>query len=162
MASACYFILLIMYLDKIYELQTGVSLKISASALEELISDAINAQKNSELESILSISDLCRYLTVTVVDGAEGLIQRREPWIDQSTRALLMEAKPLVFDNFCGLFWRTLDEVDPDGDEWHQLIASDQFYDYMTLLLNKVRAIVRDLQHQRESMLRLPLGACRT
>lgn len=148
-----------MYLDKIYELQTGVSLKISTSALEELISDAVNAQKNSELENILSISDLCRYLMVTVVDGAEGLIQRRESWVDQSTRTMLMEAKPVSFDSFCGLFWRTLDEVDHDGDEWHQLIASDQFYDYMTLLLNKVRAIVRDLQHQRESMLRLPLGS---
>lgn len=151
-----------MYLDKIYVLQTGVSLKISISALQEIIVTATNGQKNSDLESILSISDLCRYLTVIVIDGAEGLIQRREPWIDQSTRTLLIEAKPLPFDNFCGLFWRTLDEVDPDGDEWHQLIASDPFYNHMTMLLNKVRAVVRDMQRQRESELRLPLGVCRT
>ncbi|UJP05683.1 MAG: hypothetical protein LZF61_01525 [Nitrosomonas sp.] len=160
--SVCYWVFIDMYLDKIYILKTGASLKISTDALQDLIANAIALQKTSVLESLLSTSDLYHYLTVVVIDGAEELIERRKQWIDPQTKAHLMEGRPVSFDRFCNLFWRTLDEVDPDGDEWHQLIASDQFYDHMTILLNKIRAIVRDLQRQREAAPHLSLGACRT
>ena len=78
-----------MYLDKIYVLQTGVSLKISTSALQELIANAIGKQKIPELESLHSLSDLCAYLSVVVSEGAEDLINRRQRWIDQKNKSRL-------------------------------------------------------------------------
>ena len=115
-----------MYLDKIYVLQTGVSLKISTSALQELIANAIGKQKIPELESLHSLSDLCAYLSVVVSEG-----------------------RPVPFNNFCNLFWRNLDEDDPDGDEWQQLLASDRFYSQLTMLLNKLRIAERSLQQYK-------------
>lgn len=150
-----------MNLDKIHVLRTGVSLKVSTAALQELITKIVGAQ-SGELDSIRSTADLYAYLSIVVYDGAEELIGRRQRWIDQKTKADLIAGQPIPFHSFNSLFWRNLDEDDPDGDEWQQLLASDEFYSQLTVLLNKVRAIARSLQHQNESLLQLPLGACRT
>lgn len=138
-----------MYLDKIYVLQTGVSLKISTAALQELIANAIRKQKFPEFESMRSTSDLYAYLSVVVCDGAEDLISRRQPWIDQKIKADLIAGRPVPFNSFCNLFWRNLDEDDPDGDEWQQMMASDQFYSELTILLNQLRIAERSLQQYK-------------
>lgn len=138
-----------MYLDKIYVLQTGVSLKVSTIALQELIANAINTQKFPELKSIHSTSDLYAYLSVVVCAGAEDLIKRRQRWINHKIKADLIAGRPIPFNSFCNLFWRNLDEDDPDGDEWQQLIASDQFYSEMAILLNKLRIAERSLQQYK-------------
>lgn len=158
---ACYLFLLIMYFDKIYVLRTDVSLKVSTAALQELIAKIVDAQSD-ELDNIRSTSDLYAYLSIVVYDGAEALIGRRQRWVDKKTKANLIAGRPIPFHSFNSLFWRNLDEDDPDGDEWQKLIASDEFYSQLTVLLNKVRVIARSLQHQNESLLQLPLGACRT
>lgn len=151
-----------MYLDKNYQLKTGVRLKVSTAVLQELIVDAVDTRKFSELERIHSTADLTAYLSIVVSEGAADLIKRREHWIDHQTKTDLIEGKSIPFNSFCNLFWRNLDEVDRDGDEWQQLIASDEFYSQMTILLNKVRVIARSLQHQQEAITHLPLGVCRT
>ncbi len=138
-----------MDLDKIYVLQTGVSLKISTIALQELIANAISKQKFPELEKIRSTSDLYAYLSVVVCEGAEDLISRRQRWIDQKIKADLIAGHPVSFRSFCNLFWRNLDEDDPDGDEWQKMIASDQFYFQLTILLNKLRIAERSLQNSK-------------
>ena len=138
-----------MNLDKIYVLQTGVSFKISTIALQELIANAIGKQKFPELEEIRSTSDLYAYLSVVVCEGAEDLISRRQRWIDQKIKADLIAGRPVPFNNFCNLFWRNLDEDDPDGDEWQQVMASDQFYSQLTVLLNKLRIAERSLQQYK-------------
>ena len=135
-----------MYLDKIYVLQTGVSLKVSTLALQELIAKAINTRKFPELQSIRSTTDLYAYLSVVVCAGAEDLIKRRQRWINHKTKADLIAGQPVPFNTFCSLFWRNLDEDDPDGDEWQQLIASDEFYSQLTMLLHKLRVAERNLQ----------------
>jgi hypothetical protein len=141
-----------MYLDKIYVLQTGVSLKVSTLALQELIAHAINTQKAPELKSIHGISDLYAYLSVVVCAGAEDLIKRRQRWINHKIKADLTAGRPIPFNSFCNLFWRNLDEDDPDGDEWQKLIASDQFYTQMTILLNKLRIAERSLQQYKDAI----------
>ena len=138
-----------MDLDKIYVLQTGVSLKISTIALQEMIANAIGKQKFPELQSIRSTSDLYAYLSVVVCEGAEDLISRRQRWIDQKIKIDLIAGRPVPFNNFCNLFWRNLDEDDPDGDEWQQLMASDQFYSQLTVLLNKLRIAERSLEQYK-------------
>ena len=138
-----------MDLDKIYVLQTGVSLKISTIALQELITNAISKQKFPELEKIRSTSDLYAYLSVVVCEGAEDLISRRQRWIDQKIKTDLIAGHPVSFRSFCNLFWRNLDEDDPDGDEWQKMIASDQFYFQLTILLNKLRIAERSLQNSK-------------
>ncbi|MDP3282365.1 MAG: hypothetical protein Q8M57_15215 [Nitrosomonas sp.] len=138
-----------MDLDKIYVLQTGVSLKISTIALQELIANAISKQKFPELEKIRSTSDLYAYLSVIVCEGAEDLISRRQRWIDQKIKTDLIAGHPVSFRSFCNLFWRNLDEDDPDGDEWQKMIASDQFYFQLTILLNKLRIAERSLQNSK-------------
>jgi len=148
-----------MYFDKIYRLQTGVSLKISTFALQELITNAIHRQKFPELESMRSTTDLHDYLSVIVCDGAEGLIDRRQRWLDHKVKSALTAGHPVSFHSFCNLFWRNLDEDDPDGDEWHQLMASDQFYLQLTILLNKLRIVERSLLQRREIAPDLFLGS---
>ena len=140
-----------MYLDKIYVLQTGVSLKVSTMALQELIARAINTRKFPELQSIRSTTDLYAYLSVVVCAGAEDLIKRRQRWINHKTKADLIAGQPVPFNIFCNLFWRNLDEDDPDGDEWQQLIASDEFYSQLTILLHKLRIAERNLQQYNGS-----------
>ena len=140
-----------MYFDKIYVLQTGVSLKVSTMALQELIARAINTRKFPELQSIRSTTDLYAYLSVVVCVGAEDLIKRRQRWINHKTKADLIAGQPVPFNTFCNLFWRNLDEDDPDGDEWQGLIASDQFHSQSIAFLNKLRMIERSLQQCRET-----------
>lgn len=148
-----------MYFDKIYKLQTGVSFKISTSALQELIANAITRQKFPELKSIRSTTDLHDYLSVIVCDGVEGLIDRRQRWLDHKIKSALTAGYPVSFHNFCNLFWRNLDEDDPDGDEWHQLMASDQFYLQLTILLNKLRIVERSLLQHKDITPDLFLGS---
>ncbi len=148
-----------MYFDKIYRLQTGVSLKISTFALQELIAGAINRQKFPELESIRSTTDLHYYLSVIVCEGVEGLIDRRQRWLDHKIKSALTAGHPISFHSFCNLFWRNLDEDDPDGDEWHQLMASDQFYLQLTILLNKLRIVERSILQRKEMAPDLFLGS---
>lgn len=53
---------------------------------------------------------------------------------------------------FLHLIWRNLNENNPDDDEWQQLIASDQFYTQMTILLNKLRIAERSLQQYKRAI----------
>lgn len=148
-----------MYLDKIYVLQTGVSLKVSTMALQEFIANAIRTKKFSELVSIRSTTDLYAYLSVVVCAGAEELIKRRQRWINHKIKADLIAGQPVSFNTFCNLFWRNLDEDDPDGDEWQQLIASDAFYSQLTILLNKLRIAERNLQQNSRAVPDFYLGS---
>lgn len=141
-----------MYLDKIHTLQTGVSLSVSTAPLQEMIANAINHRKLSELENIHGITDLYAYLSIIVYEGAEDLIKRRHQWVNQKTKAALIAQQPVPFSNFCNLFWRNLDEVDPDGDEWQQVLASDQFHTQLTMLLNKIRITERNLQQYKQTL----------
>lgn len=128
-----------MYLDKIYTLQTGVCLKISTIALQELIANAINRQELPELESIRSITDLHAFLSVVIHESAEDLLERRGCWASNEIKTDLIAGRPVSFEDFCSIFWRNLDEDDPDGDEWHRLIASDSFYSQLTGWLHHLR-----------------------
>ncbi len=145
-----------MCLDKIYKLQTGVSLKVSTIALQELIASAIHKRKFPEFRCT---TDLYDYLSVVVCDGVEGLIERRQLWIDQTIKADLIAGHPVSFRGFCNLFWRNLDEDDPDGDEWQKMIASDQFYFQLTILLNKLRIAERSLQDHKGVLPEFSLGS---
>lgn len=138
-----------MCLDKIYTLQTGVSLEISTAILQRLTANAINQQQLSELENIRCIADLYIYLSVIIYEGAEDLIKRRHRWINHKLKKAIMTKQPIPFNTFCKLFWRNLDEDDPDGDEWQQFIASDQFYSQSTALLNKLHITERNLQQYK-------------
>lgn len=154
-----------MCLDKIHTLRTGVSLEISTTVLHELIAKAINRHELSELAAIHSPADLHEYLSVIVYSGAEELVQRRQRWINQKLKQDLIAQRPIQFNRFSNLFWRNLDEDDPDGDEWQQLIASDEFQIQLTMLLNKLRITERNLLQYQESDLRLNFevmqGGCR-
>jgi hypothetical protein len=132
-----------MTLDKIYTLQTGVSLKVSTEALQQLITMNRNGQILSEFEKIRCTADLYDFLTVTVLHGAEDLIKRRQPWISQKNKVDLIAAQPIPFQDFCLFFWRNLDETDPDGDEWNRAIAADSFNLQLSMLLNKLRTAVQ-------------------
>ena len=52
-----------------------------------------------------------------------------------------------------------LDEDDPDGDEWQQLIASDEFYSQLTILLHKLRIAERNLQQSSGAIPDFYLGS---
>lgn len=146
-----------MDLDKIYTLQTGVSLKISTIALQELIASAINRQELHELGSICNITDLHAYLSVVVHEGVEDLLKRRHCWASNKIKSDLIAGRSVSFRDFCSIFWRNLDEDDPDGDEWHRLIASDRFYSQLSILLHKLRAAERRLHQCKEETLELNL-----
>ena len=146
-----------MDIDKIYTLQTGVSLKISTIALQDLIANAINRQESHELGIINKITDLHAYLSVVVHEGAEDLMNRRHCWTSNKIKADLIAGQSVSFKDFCSIFWRNLDEDDPDGDEWHRLIASDRFYSQLTILLHKIRAAERRLHQYKEDALELNL-----
>jgi hypothetical protein len=82
---------------------------------------------------------------------AEALIDRRQRWVNNKMKKDLISKRPVLFSSFCHLFWRNLDEDDPDGDEWQGLIASDQFHSQSIAFLNKLRMIERSLQQCRET-----------
>ncbi|WP_292916517.1 hypothetical protein [Nitrosomonas sp.] len=133
-----------------------MSLKVSTIALQKLIASAIHKRKFPELRCT---TDLYDYLSVVVCGGAEGLIERRQRWIDQPIKAELLAGQPVSFRSFCNLFWRNLDEDDPDGDEWQKMIASDQFYFQLTILLNKLRIAERSLKNPKSVLSELSLGS---
>lgn len=148
-----------MYLDKIYTLQTGVSLEISTIALQKLVENAMNRQDLLEIGNILRTTDLHAYLSVVVHNGAKDLIKRRSRWVSNKIKTDLRAGQSVSFRDFCNLFWRNLDEDDPDGDEWHRLIASDKFYSELTILLHKLRTAKRRLHQYEETVPDLSLEA---
>jgi len=141
-----------MYLDKIYTLQTGVSLKISTLALQELIANGVTGHQLPELKNFHCTADLYTYLSIIVYEGAEELIKRRCHWMNNKIKTDLTAGQPVSFNGFCNIFWRSLDEDDPDGDEWYRLIASDQFHTQLVILLNKLRIAERNLQQYNEML----------
>ena len=132
-----------MTLDKIYTFQTGVSLKVSTEALQQLIARSSDGQILREFEKIRCTADLYDFLTVTVLHGAEDLIKRRQQWISKKNKADLIATRPVPFQDFCHFFWRNLDETDPDGDEWNRALAADSFNLQLSVLLNKLRIAAR-------------------
>lgn len=143
-----------MYLDKIHQFQTGVTLEISSTAVLSLITDAMGGNLATELEQIRRPGDLHAYLSVTVHEGAVGLIERRRPWAGKIKTDLLAR-KPVSYGLFSNLFWRDLDEADPDGDEWYRLVASEGFDAELTGLLNKVRSAQRILRQSSNALARM-------
>ena len=140
-----------MYLDKIHQFQTGVILEISSAALRTLIADATAEDRASALEQIRRPGDLHAFLSVTVHKGAEGLIERRRLWAGK-IKADLVARKPVSYGSFGNLFWRDLDEEDPDGDEWYRLVASEGFDAELTSLLDKVRTAQRILRQSTNAL----------
>ena len=134
-----------MSLDKIYTLQTGTSLKISTMALQELIANVKNGREFTKIGQIRCVTDLYDYLSVIVYKGAIGLIKRRQKWLTQKNKADLVAARPIPFREFSNFFWRNLDENDPDGDEWIQLIADEGFYVQLRAVLDGLRATEREI-----------------
>ena len=134
-----------MSLDKIYTLQTGTSLKISTMALQELIANVKNGREFTKIGQIRCVTDLYDYLSVIVYKGAIGLIKRRQKWLTQKNKADLVAARPIPFREFSNFFWRNLDENDPDGDEWSQLIADEGFYVQLSAVLDGLRATEREI-----------------
>ncbi|SFN06128.1 hypothetical protein SAMN05421863_10939 [Nitrosomonas communis] len=146
-----------MYLDKIHSLQTGVSLEISTIALRALIRDAMAGQRTTELTKICGPMDLYDYLSVVVYKGAEGLICRRHAWVDEIKNDLLA-GRPVSFRGFDKLFWRTLDEEDPDGDEWYRLTSGEEFLSQLLSLLGILRSANRRLLHKIDVLPDLKIG----
>ncbi|MCB1934481.1 MAG: hypothetical protein KDF59_00925 [Nitrosomonas sp.] len=148
-----------MALDKIYTLQTGVSLKVSTDTLQDLIVRDSNEKILPELGNIRCTSDLHDFLTVVVLKGANGLITRRQQWISKKNKANLIAARPVPFQDFCLFFWRNLDETDPDGDEWNRIIAADSFNQQLSMILHKLRAAVRNENHEPAMIENLNFGS---
>lgn len=139
-----------MYLDKIHPLQTGVSLEISTAALRVLVADAMAGQRVCKLEQIKCPSDLYTYLSVIVHTGAAGLIKRRHPWAGK-IKADLLARRPVAYGSFGNLFWRNLDEEDPDGDEWYRLISDERFHSQLINLLDMIRSAQRRLRQRADT-----------
>lgn len=139
-----------MFFNKIHEFQTGVSLEISAAALRALIADALAGQRVFELEQISCPADLYAYLSVIVHTGAQGLIKRRHPWAGK-IKADLLAGKPVAYGRFGNLFWRNLDEEDPDGDAWYRLIADERFHAQLVGLLDMIRTAQRKLRQRADT-----------
>jgi len=147
-----------MYLDKMHQFQTGVTLEISSADLRALIADATAGERAFELEQIRRPGDLHTYLSVKVHEGVEGLIKRRRPWAGK-IRTDLLAGKPVSYGSFGNLFWRNLDEEDPDGDEWYRLVASKGFDAELTGLLDKVRSAQRILRQRTDAQVRMNCGS---
>tara|TARA_R110002073_G_scaffold302561_1_gene470292 strand:- start:1258 stop:1680 length:423 start_codon:yes stop_codon:yes gene_type:complete len=133
-----------MYFDKIHSLQTGVYIEISTLALRDLIEDVAVGQRISELAKIRCPADFYLYLSVIVHKDAKGLIKRRQEWAN-GIKDDLLTGQPIPYRSFDSLFWRNLDEEDPDGDEWYRLTADEQFHFQLTNLLDMLRFIERSL-----------------
>ena len=146
-----------MYLDKIHSLQTGVSLEISTKALRDLIRHVTDGQRIPELAKICTTMDLYDYLTVIVHQGVEGLINRRHAWVGDIKQSL-MAGQPITYRRFDELFWRNLDEEDPDGNEWYQLTSSEAFRMQLNRLLDIVRSAKRNLLQRVDELPDLNIG----
>ncbi|PWB55873.1 MAG: hypothetical protein C3F18_05470 [Nitrosomonadales bacterium] len=143
-----------MYLDRIHTFQTGVSLEISTAAIQALIADATEGDRFPELVQIKRPEDIFPYLTVTVHRGADALMQRRSRWA-REIRNDVLAGKAVSYGRFTKLFWRDIDEEDPDGDEWHRHFASTFFAGEITSLLDKVRSAQRALQRSNDVLIRM-------
>lgn len=146
-----------MYLDKIYSLQTGVSLEVSTMALRDLLRHVMAGQRTAELTKICCTIDLYDYLSVIVHQGAEGLISRRHAWVTDIKESLLA-GSPVSYRKFDNLFWRNLDEEDPDGDEWYRLTSGDEFRMQLNCLLDILRSAKRSLHQPVEVLTDLNMG----
>ncbi|MFA5241144.1 MAG: hypothetical protein WC029_12760 [Sulfuricella sp.] len=143
-----------MYLDKIHSFQTGVSLEISTSAIRDLIADSTERARFLELVQIKRPEDIHAYLTVTVHQGAGGLMKRRSRWA-RDIRNDILAGKAVPYERFTKLFWRDIDEEDLDGDEWHQHFASAGFAGEITGLLDKIRSAQRALRLSNDVLIRM-------
>lgn len=143
-----------MYLDKIHVFQTGVSLEITTSAIQTLIADAMEGKRFLELDQIKRPEDLFPYLSVIVHRGADELIQRRSRWAHEIGNDILA-GDAVAFERFTRLFWRDIDEADPDGDEWHLHFAGAGFAGEIACLLDKVRSAQRALKRSNDVLIRL-------
>jgi hypothetical protein len=143
-----------MYLDKILSFQTGVSLEISTSAIQALIADATEGERLHELVQIKRPEDLFSYLTVTVRQGADALMKRRSRWA-REIRKDILAGKAVSYERFAKLFWRDIDEEDPDGDEWHFYFASAGFAGEIIGLLDRVRSAQRALKRSNDVLIRM-------
>jgi len=143
-----------MYLDKIHTFRTGISLEISTAAIQALIEGATEAGRFFELIQIKRPEDIYPYLTVTVHRGADALMERRSRWAGE-IRNDTLAGKPVSYENFNKLFWRDIDEEDPDGDEWHRHFASAGFAGEIIGLLDKVRSAQRALRRSNDVLIRL-------
>ncbi|SFQ00695.1 hypothetical protein SAMN05216419_10451 [Nitrosomonas cryotolerans] len=146
-----------MSLNQNYSLQTGVVLEISAATLHHLIKSAAYEQRTTALIKIRRPADLYDYLSVIVHQDAHGLIKRRHAWA-KKIKGDLLAGKPVSFKNFDNLFWRHLDEEDPDGDEWYRLIADERFHFQLTSLLDTLRSVERRLHQTINTPSDLNLG----
>ena len=146
-----------MYIDKIHSLKTGVSLEISTIALRDLVSDVMAGQRIPELAKIGCTVDLYDYLSVVVHKGTEGLISRRHAWIDE-IKSELLAGRPVSYRSFDNLFWRSLDEEDPDGDEWYRLTSGEEFRSQMICLLGILRSANRRLHQHADVLPDLNIG----
>ncbi|MDP3686245.1 MAG: hypothetical protein Q8R64_01530 [Sulfurimicrobium sp.] len=143
-----------MYLDKIHSFQTGVSLEISTAAIRALIEDATERERFFELVQIKRPEDIYAHLTVTVHQGADGLMKRRSRWA-REIRNDILAGKAVPYERFTKLFWRDIDEEDPDGDEWHCHFASAGFAEEITGLLDKIRSAQRALRMSNDVLIRM-------
>ncbi len=146
-----------MSLNQNYSLQTGVVLEISAATLQRLIENAAYEQRTTALIKIRCPADLYDYLSVIVHKDAQGLIKRRHVWA-RKIKGDLLAGRPISFRNFDNLFWRHLDEEDPDGDEWYRLIADERFHFQLTGLLDTLRSVERRLHQAINTPSDLNLG----
>lgn len=143
-----------MHLDKIHTFQTGVSLEVSTSAIQALIVSATEGERFFELVRITRPEDIHPYLNVIVHRGANGLMARRSRWA-REIRKDILAGKAVSFERFNKLFWRDIDEADPDGDEWHRHFYSEEFSNEITGLLDKVRVAQRALQRSDDVVIRM-------
>ncbi|MDP2782981.1 MAG: hypothetical protein Q8O38_00105 [Sulfurimicrobium sp.] len=143
-----------MYLDKIHSFQTGISLEISTSAIQALIADATEGERLLELVRIKQPEDIYPFLTVTIHRGADALMKRRSRWA-REIRNDILAGKAVPYERFTTLFWRDIDEEDPDGDEWHLHFAGAGFAGEITGLLDKVRSAQRVLQRSNDVLIRM-------
>lgn len=143
-----------MYLDKIHLLQTGVRIEISTAGIRSLMADAMEGKRFCDLVAIRQPEDIHSYLSVTVHQGADALMKRRGRWA-REIRSEILAGKPVAFDRFARLFWRDIDEEDPDGDEWHRLFASSEFAAELLALLDKIRIAQRTLRDSNDVLIRM-------
>lgn len=139
-----------MYLDKTYSLQTGVTLEISTISLRKLIEDVIAGERTTELSEIRSPADLCLYLSVIVHENAHDFVHRCGG-SGQKIEQDLLSGQPVPYKNFNNLFWRDLDEADPDGDEWYRLTTGEQFQLQLINLLDKLHFIRRNIDQRQHA-----------
>lgn len=143
-----------MYLDRVHEFHTGVSLEVSTSAIRAMIAGATESECFFELVRIRRPEDLYPHLTVTVHQGADALMARRSRWA-REVRKDILAGRAVSFERFGKLFWRDIDEEDPDGDEWHRHFGGEDFAEEMGGLLDKVRAVQRGLRRSSDVLIRM-------